>query len=78
VKGYNDGECERIAEFLCGLAGIEKMKVLQYHSFSASRYEALRMPCHLPAVETTEADVEHAVNVFKKHGLFAVNGAKED
>lgn len=78
VKGYNDGECERIAAFLCGLAGIEKIKVLQYHSFSASRYEALEMPCRLPTEQTAVEDVERAVRVFESFGLFAVNGAKED
>lgn len=78
VKGYNDGECERIAEFLRGLRGIEKIKVLQYHGFSASRYEALKMPCRLPPEKTTVEDVERAVEVFKSFGLPAVNGAKED
>lgn len=78
VKGYNDGECEKIAEFLLGLKGIEKIKVLQYHSFAASRYEALEMPCHLPSEETLPEDVERAVAVFKSFGLPAVNGAKED
>ena len=78
VKGYNDGECEKIAEFLLGLKEIEKIKVLQYHGFSASRYEALEMPCHLPSEETLPEDVERAVAVFKRFGLPVVNGAKED
>ena len=78
VKGYNDGECEKIAEFLCGLRGVEKIKVLQYHSFAASRYEALGIPCHLPSEKTAVEDVERAVDVFKMLGLPAVNGAKED
>jgi len=78
VKGYNDSECEKIAEFLCGLRGVEKIKVLQYHSFSASRYEALEMPCCLPSEKTAVEDVERAVDVFKRLGLPAVNGAKED
>lgn len=78
VKGYNDGECEKIAEFLCGLRGVEKIKVLQYHSFAASRYDALEIPCHLPSEKTAAEDVDCAVDVFKRLGLPAVNGAKED
>ncbi|MBQ8859437.1 MAG: radical SAM protein [Clostridia bacterium] len=78
VMGCNDGECDGIAKRLREWQGIEKVKVLQYHSFSASRYEALRMPNTLPATETTLRDVENAVSVLKSHGLHAVNGMLED
>ena len=78
VKGYNDGECEGIARLLSELCGIEKVKVLKYHSLSASRYRALNMENTLPNTETTLADVESAVKTFKKYGLNAVNGALED
>ena len=73
VKGYNDGECERIAKFLIGLKGITKIKVLRYHSFSGSRYEALGIKNTLPNVETTAEDVGNAVRILKKHGLNADN-----
>ena len=78
VKGYNDLECEDIAKLLSGLQGITKVKVLQYHSFSASRYEALGMFNTLPDTKTTSYDIEAAVNIFKSHGLHAVNGMRED
>jgi pyruvate formate lyase activating enzyme len=78
VKGYNDTECEAIAKVLKELRGIEKTKVLQYHSLSASRYEALGLDCTLPKTETTFEDVETAVRVLKSHGLNAVNGMIED
>lgn len=74
VKGYNDGECDKIGEFLCGLKGITKVKVLQYHSFAASRYKALDMINTLPDTETTYRDVENAVETLKKYRLNAVNG----
>ena len=73
VKGYNDGECERIACLLIGLKGITKIKVLQYHSFSVSRYEALGMKNTMPSVKTTEENVEKAVHVLKSYGLNAVH-----
>ena len=78
VMGYNDRECENIAKFLSGLQGITKVKVLQYHSFSASRYEALGMFNTLPDTQTTLYDIEAAVNIFKSYGVHAVNGMRED
>ena len=78
VMGYNDRECENIAKFLSGLQGITKVKVLQYHSFSASRYEALGMFNTLPDTKTTSYDIEAAVNIFKSYGLHAVNGMRDD
>ena len=78
VKGYNDCECEAIAKFLSSMQGITKVKVLQYHSFSASRYEALGMFNTLPDTQTTLYDIEAAVNIFKSYGVHAVNGMRED
>ena len=78
VMGYNDGECESITKTLSGLKGITKVKVLQYHRFSASRYAALGMENTLPDTETTATDVERAVEILKLYGLNAVNGMLED
>lgn len=78
VKGYNDLECENIAKFLSSLRGITKVKVLQYHSFSASRYEALGMLNTLPNTQTTLQDVEKSVSILRNYGLHAVNGMRED
>lgn len=78
VIGYNDLECENIAKYLSGLRGITKVKVLQYHSFSASRYEALGMINTFPDTETTFNNVENAVSILKQYGLNAINGMKED
>lgn len=73
VMGYNDTECAKIGAFLQGKPGITKIKVLQYHDFSASRYEALGMENTLPQVTTTLEDVEKAVATLKAFGLHAVN-----
>ena len=78
VKGYNDGECVKIAKLLVPLRGIEKVKVLKYHSLSASRYHALGMENTLPKTETELNDMERAVKILKEHGLYAVNGENED
>ena len=78
VMGYNDCECEDIAKFLSSMQGITKVKILQYHSFSASRYEALGMLNTLPDTQTTLKDVESAVSILKRYGLNAINGMCED
>ena len=78
VKGYNDGECESIARLLCRLPQITKIKVLQYHSFSASRYEALNMVNTLPNTVTEPRDVEAAVALLRTYGLRAINGMNGD
>jgi len=78
VVGYNDRECEGIAQKLSEFQGIRKVKVLQYHRFSASRYEALGMINTLPDTQTTAQDVENAVIMLKRYGLNAVNGISED
>lgn len=78
VKGYNDEECEKIGNFLKDLKGITKVKVLQYHSFAASRYDALDMKNTLPDTETTLEDVEKAVHTLKQYGLNAINGITDN
>lgn len=77
VKGYNDGECEKIGEFLGRLGGITRIKTLAYHGFAASRYRALGMENTLPDTEVRFADVEKAVAILQSYGLHAVNGLGE-
>ena len=78
VMGYNDSECEKIAEFLKDIKGIRQIKVLQYHSFSKSRYEALGMSFPISDVVTSKADVKNAVNVFRKAQLNAISSISEN
>ena len=69
VVGWNDGECEKIAELLSGLSSVTGVKVLRYHNLAASRYEALGMENTLPEPKTTDEDVERARGVFERHGI---------
>lgn len=75
VMGYNDGEIPKIGEFLSTFKEISAVKVLKYHSFSASRYTSLGIPCTLPNVITSNDDVEKAVNTLRSFGLNAFNGS---
>lgn len=69
VVGFNDGECERLAELLAGMNGIVGVKVLRYHNYAASRYTALGMSDTLPPPLTTDEAVEGAREVFVRHGI---------
>ena len=64
VMGYNDREAEKIGLLLSGLQGVRKIKVLQYHSFAASRYSALQMECTMPNTKTEREDVQRAVDIL--------------
>lgn len=69
VKGYNDGECHKIGAFLKDVKGIVKVKILKYHHFAASRYEALGMINTLPDTQTTDDDLKKAVEELTEYGL---------
>jgi pyruvate formate lyase activating enzyme len=71
VKGFNDGECEAIAELVSLTPCIEKVKVLKYHNLAGSRYTALGMENTLPPAKTTAEDVTCAVNILKRYGITA-------
>lgn len=71
IAGYNDGECAAIGEFLQPLRGIVKVKVLRYHRFAASRYEALGVKNTLPDTVTTPDHLQTAVQTLRGYGLAA-------
>lgn len=54
VPGYNDGEMEKIAEFLKPLKNVKAAKVLPYHNYAGSKYAALDMENTLPENLPTE------------------------
>ena len=76
VVGYNDTECAKIGEFLQNKPGITKVKVLQYHNFAASRYQALSMENTLPEPQTTPAHVAQAIHTLQGFGLAVTTDAK--
>ncbi len=71
VVGYNDDQVNKIGEFLSKLKGITKVKVLKYHNFAGSRYDALIMENTLPKPITTDGDVRAVVDTLKSYGLNA-------
>ena len=78
VVGYNDGECEKIGAFLSGLSNIKRIKVLGYHGFASSKYDALGRKNTLPDIAVTRDDVQKAVELLCSFGLSAINGMDGD
>ena len=69
VPNYNDNQIEKIAHFLASLKNITKIRVLAYHNYAASKYEALSMKNTLPEVLPTDAEIKKA-----KETLGAITG----
>lgn len=72
VKGYNDNECEKIAEFVKSLNGNYPIKVLRYHDFARSRYIALQRKDTLPKEQTTFKDVDSVKEKMRKCGVIII------
>ena len=51
VPGFNDGEVEKIKEFLKGLPNITAHKLLPYHDLARSKYQSLGLPDTMPRME---------------------------
>ena len=77
VVGYNDGEIEKISEFL-GKHPVEKIKVLKYHPYAISRYEALGLENRLAPTQTSSEDMEKAVKILRKHNENVINSEHGD
>ena len=72
VPDYNDGQIEKIACFLAQLINITKIRVLPYHNYAGSKYEALNMANTLPSRLPTDEELEAARNLMKSITNFAV------
>ena len=73
----NSGECEKIGEFLSKLKNTKRIKVLGYHSFAKSKYEAMKKENTLSVHNATRDEVQSAVDILASYGLSAINGMDE-
>lgn len=64
VPGYNDGEMGKIADFVKSLSCVTGVRVLKYHNYARSKYEALDMENTLPDVLPTEEEIAAAEALF--------------
>lgn len=67
VPEYNAQETDKIASFISTLKHVSAVKVLKYHNFAASRYEALGMENTLPTQVPDDAETEKAKAIIKTY-----------
>ncbi len=60
VPEYNHDQIEKIAQFLKPFNNITQIKILPYHNYAGSKYDALGMPNPLPALLPTTAEIQTA------------------
>ena len=65
VPGYNDGQINKTAEFLKPLKNIKTVKILPYHNYAGSKYEALHMENTLPKDLPTEEQIKKAEKIIE-------------
>jgi len=69
VPGYNDGELPAMAEVLASLQHLTGVRVLAYHNFAGSKYEALHMQNTLPQQLPTQEALESARSLLRARGI---------
>ena len=72
VPEYNDSQIEKIANFLALLQNVTQIRVLPYHNYAGSKYEALNIPNTLPNRLPTDAEIKSAVETIKNITNFVV------
>ena len=58
VPDCNDGQMAKIADFLSTLQNVSAIRVLPYHNYAGSKYEALGMENMLPSRLPTEPELQ--------------------
>lgn len=60
VMGYNDNQIKRISVFLKEIRNIKKIKILPYHDYAGSKYEALDMENTMPKAVPSKEQINKA------------------
>ena len=69
VPDYNSDQMEKLAELMSGLKNLTKVRVLPYHNYAGSKYEALGMENCLPKDLPEQRDINEAIQTIKKYGI---------
>lgn len=64
VPEYNADEIEKMSKFLKKLKNVKRVKVLAFHNFASSKYEALGKENTLPLKMPDEQEIQLAQNKF--------------
>ena len=70
VPGMNDGEAEKIADFIKELKSVKCVCVLPYHNYAERKYECLGLTYPLPDTPVPQkADIEKVAKKMSDYGL---------
>ena len=72
VPEYNSGQIEKIAAFLSRFKHITKIRVLPYHNYAGSKYEALGIENRLPEKLPTDVELDKARELVRGITNFVV------
>ena len=64
VPGCNDDQVEKIGHFLADLENITKIRLLAYHNYAGSKYQALDIPVQLPETLPTKEALAQVEALF--------------
>lgn len=64
VPQFNDNQIDKIKEFLKTFKNIKSVKVLPFHNYAGSKYQALNMQNTLPKTLPTEDQIKKAEKTF--------------
>ena len=74
VGGENDGEIEKIAQFIKMLKNADRVKLLAYHDLSRTKYAALGMDYTMGDIKPPSSEeYEKAFEVLKSYGINAIH-----
>ena len=69
VPGFNNDEIEKTAIFLKDIKNLIGVRLLPYHNYAGSKYDALDMENTLPKKMPSEEEILIAKNVLKSFGI---------
>ena len=72
VPDCNDNQIEKISKFIAPLKQITKVRVLPYHDYAGSKYEALGIKNTLPKRLPTDTQMQKAKEIIEKSTHFTV------
>lgn len=74
IPNKNDGEMQKIADFLCTMTNVDRVKLLAYHNLSRSKYAALNMRYIMGDTKVpSDEEYEKAFDILIKAGLNAIH-----
>ena len=69
VPGWNDDQMEKLRDILTGLKHVDEIRVLGYHNYAGSKYDALSIPNTLPLTLPAPEELDRARAVFADLGI---------